>query len=73
MQTDKEKLIKLLTEFEIPFKVDYAGMSSIIGTNNIIIKDNFDSSNSKLEGYYEFYVEFVFNQKEKFIKVGIWE
>ena len=69
--TDKEKLIALFTEFEIEFTVDKAPSHCLKQdfTNCIVCL----APSKKVDGYLHFMTTFDFDDKDKFIKMGIWE
>jgi hypothetical protein len=60
--TDKEKLITLFNELGIQFTEEV--------NNTIICGVN---SGEKIQGYFGFYVEFIFGENGNFLNMGIWE
>jgi hypothetical protein len=60
METDKEKLIKLFTEFGIGFT----------DNENCICTETGDSKN---KGYYDFFTQFNFDNNGKFEDMGAFE
>ena len=58
--TDKEKLMKLLNEFEIGYE--------LYGNNEIICKEG-----NKIDGYMAFFTYFSFDENGKFVEMGAGE
>lgn len=60
--TDRDKLINLLLEFGVEFKVHDSD-------NDIICKEG----DKKISGYPSFYTLFEFDENGRFIAIGAWE
>ena len=67
LTTDKEKLMALLTEFEIGF--EQGGVPGMRGNNNVICREG----QAKINGYSMFCTVFEFDKDGRFIQMGAWE
>lgn len=61
--SDKEKLLALLNEFGIGFKLDGEGPHTVVCSEG----------DAKVEGYRCFFTAFFFDEKGAFQKMGAWE
>lgn len=71
---DKQKLIKLLLDFGVPFKEQRCkndrGWNEGVEFGNLLYgRDESD----KVDGYSGFFTQFEFDENGKFICVGAWE
>lgn len=76
--SDLNQLVKLLNNFDVPFKI-YKGGD---GTSSVYIGDDCDEHGAfgnngedhyKVKGYSGFYTKFHFDEDGVFVYVGAWE
>jgi hypothetical protein len=69
--TDKEKLVALLQEWDVPFaeELDQGEQVISVGTDTYTLK----AISPKVIGYPGFYTAWTFDAEGKFVNVGAWE
>lgn len=63
--TDQEKVERLLTDLEIPYRIQV--------DSDDVVSVLIEVDNDRVKGYSCFYTEFRFTYDGKYIDIGIWE